>query len=219
MASHPVIELVKAYERFEQHQPGGDLDAFCRDYLDRHRRAGTEPAPPAVPLPHDATPPPGDSLGMYVGRLYKFMLFYSRKAMVAMPLDNFEDFGYLATLHFEGEMRKSELIQHNVSEFTTGTNVINRLLKRGLVDEFPDPTDARSKRVRINPTGEKLLRDCLPPMWQIEHLLFGVLTEEEKRQACDLLAKAEQFHTAQYPALRTASREEILRRLGVPTQH
>jgi DNA-binding MarR family transcriptional regulator len=214
MPSHPVIELVKAYERFEQRHPGGDLDAFCQDYLQRNQSAPTE-VPAAQPVPTGGRPP-GDSLGMYVGRLYKFMLFYARKAMIEMPLDNFEDFGYLATLHFEGEMRKSALIQHNVSEFTSGTNVINRLLKRGLLDELPDPADARSKRVRINATGEGVLRDCLPPMWQIEDLLFGVLSGEEKRQACELLAKAEQFHTARHAALRSASREEVLRRLGVP---
>jgi DNA-binding MarR family transcriptional regulator len=210
MASNPVIELVKAYEQFEQRQPGGDLEAFCQDYL---RQKSAVPAREEVPPASTPDRTPTDSLGMYVGRLYKFFLFYARKAMVEMPLDNFEDFGYLATLHFEGEMRRSELIQHNISEFTTGTNVINRLLKKGLVDELPDPLDARSKRVRINAAGERVIRECFPPMWEMEELLFGVLSDSERRQACEILAKAEHFHVSQFPLLRTAGRDEIWQRL------
>lgn len=215
MASHPVIELVKAYERFEQEHPKGDLEAFCRDFLRRSHpvRADERRAAPVSPA-DETRSQPEESLGMYIGRLYKFTLFYARKAMTDMPLDNVEDFGFLATLHFGGEMRKSELIQHNLTEFTTGTNVISRLLRKGIIDELPDPTDARSKRVRINAAGEALLGECLPPMWHIEHLLFGMLSEEEKGQARDVLRKVERFHTARFAGLRTASREEILRRLG-----
>jgi len=215
MASHPVIDLVKAYERFEQEHPKGDLEAFCRDFLRRSQPNRMEKrGATALPAEGEGRSQPEEALGMYIGRLYKFTLFYARKAMTDMPLDNFEDFGFLATLHFEGEMRKSELIQHNLTEFTTGTNVMNRLLRKGLIDELPDPTDARSKRVRINAAGEALLRECLPPMWHIEHLLFGMLSEEEKGQARDVLRKVERFHTARFASLRTASREEILQHLG-----
>ena len=47
----------------------------------------------------------------------------------------------------ENGISKSELIQKQVMEKTSGTEIINRMIKMGLIESFNDETDKRSVRV------------------------------------------------------------------------
>ncbi|GAA4408427.1 hypothetical protein GCM10023187_30260 [Nibrella viscosa] len=212
---NPVVALVKAWEVFEDSHPTGTVAEFCQDYLMRHQTGNTEER-----ISHqDVADIPGmrvsDALVVTMARVVKHSNFYSRKVMQKLPVDNGEDFAYLATLHFHGPMRKSELIHRNISEFTSGTNVINRLLKQHLIDEYNDPDDARSKQVKITPKGVERLMHSLPDMAKVSDLLLdGVLTEEEKKLAVHILLKVDRFHSEHHPAIRNLSIEEIQERLS-----
>jgi DNA-binding MarR family transcriptional regulator len=50
-------------------------------------------------------------------------------------------------------LSKSELIQKQVMEKTSGTEIINRMIKMGLIESFNDETDKRSVRVKMTPAG------------------------------------------------------------------
>ncbi|CCH55815.1 transcriptional regulator, MarR family [Fibrisoma limi BUZ 3] len=212
---NPVIELVKAWELFEQTNAGDSIEDFCRYYL-RERKVDTFRQ--AVNETSDEIPTgmrPSDALVVVVARVNKYTSFYTRKVMQHLPVDNGEDFAYLATLHFEGGMRKGELINANISEFTTGTNVINRLLKHGLVEEFPDPVDARSKQVKITDKGVQWIHDCMPDMLSVTDLLMnGVLTDEEMRVAFLILNKLDRYHAPLFAEFRTQKVDEIRERLA-----
>jgi DNA-binding MarR family transcriptional regulator len=210
---NPVVELVKAWEIFEQEHPDGNLVEFCQDYLTRQ---GFKEIPKGMIQFQEDVPPmrAADALSATIARMTKYQHFYSRKAMQRLPVDNFEDWVYLATLHFNGSMRKSELIHQNISEFTSGTNVINRLLKHALVAEFDDPDDARSKRVKITEKGVDWVQQSLPDMINVSDLLWQkVLTDEEMELAFHILLKADRFHSRHYTEFRNQPLEEIRKRL------
>lgn len=211
--THPVITLVKAWETFEENHPEGSIEDFCRHYLTQqdmeHMREDFQKTQLQRP-PMRAS----DGLSATLGRMNKYMHFYSRKIMQNLPVDNFEDWAYLATLHFHGGMRKSDLINQNISEFTSGTNVINRLLKQELIEEFTDPSDARSKRVQITGKGVDWIITSLPAMKKASDLLWdGVLSEEEQEVAYHILLKADRYHSGYFTELRNLKVEEIIERL------
>lgn len=207
------MELVKAWEIFEEEHEEGSVEEFCEDYLMRQRLSKRRQG-----VPQGESEVTGmrlqDALVVTTARVVRHSQFYSRKVMQKLPVDNGEDFAYLATLHFHGPMRKSALIHHNISEFTSGTNVINRLLKHKLVEEYNDPVDARSKQVQITPKGVEWINKSLPAMLKVSDLLIdSILDEEEKKLALHILLKVDRFHSQHHASIRNLSIEEVQDRL------
>jgi len=207
---HPLVELVKSWEVYDQQHPDGSVEDFCAYLLASRRPLGVQPDIDPESVPMGVT----NALAVTIIRLHKFSQFYSRKVMQELPVDNTEDFFYMMHLHFEGAMRKSELIARNISEFTSGTNVINRLLKHGLIEEQDDLSDARSKQVRTTAKGQEWIQHCLPGMINVFGMLLGHLSEEEQQLAYQILSKADAFHTQHYPEFRQQKASDIRQRLG-----
>lgn len=212
---NPVIELVKAWEAFADQYPEGSLEDFY-SYMLAGRRGGESTPPMEAPAGSPEQLPMGttNALGVLISRLNRYLAFYTRKVIKELPVDNSEDFYYLAHLHFDGPLRKSELIARNISEFTSGTNVINRLLKQKFILEYEDPEDARSKRVKITQPGIDWINACLPDMMSVYQLLLHPLPEGEKWTAYQVLAKVDHFHNGYYPAFRNLPLEKIRQQLG-----
>lgn len=202
--SHPLVELAKSWETFEKNNPQGNTEDFCLYYLKNKTSQDLEPAINEAPIMGYT-----NALGVHINRLNKYMHFFARKIMKDLKVDNTEDFYYTATLYFEGRMRKSELIQKNISEITSGTNVINRLINKALIQEMPDPDDARSKLVEVTETGIQWLNDCLEEMISINKITLNILSEEEKKIAMRILEKVDRYHSEHFPNLRNASAQEI----------
>ncbi|MDI9865890.1 hypothetical protein QM480_16220 [Flectobacillus sp. DC10W] len=213
-AINPVVELVKAWEVFENENPTGNLEAFCQDYLRKQQLAKFKRVDEGY-LHHNGgrEVKPSNGLGKALVRVQKYLHFYIKKTMQNLPIDNIEDFAYLSDLHFMGAMRKSELIHRNISEFTSGTNVINRLIKNQLVEEFNDPDDARSKQVKITQSGVNWIMSCLPDMIKVDSVLFQVLQSDEREVLFHILAKLDRFHTSIYSEMRALEIEDILKKV------
>ncbi|MDI9871019.1 MarR family winged helix-turn-helix transcriptional regulator [Flectobacillus roseus] len=213
-AINPVVELVKAWEVFENENPTGNLEEFCQDYLQKQQLARFKQVDEEY-IHHTGgrVVKPSNGLGKALVRVQKYLHFYVKKTMQNLPVDNIEDFAYLSDLHFMGAMRKSELIHRNISEFTSGTNVINRLIKNNLVEEFNDPDDARSKQVKITSSGVSWIMSCLPEMIKVDAVLFQVLKSDERELLFHVLAKLDRFHTSVYSEMRALEIEDILKRI------
>ncbi len=133
-------------------------------------------------------------IGTLLALLYRYAKMYARLALADSPLVTLDDFAYLATLHPRVPLTKAELIAHNAHEPTTGTQIIRRLLDRGLVPEQPSATDRRSKLLYVTEAGLQLLYPMYERMEQVAHLITGDLTTAEQRQLLYLLHKLDTFH-------------------------
>ncbi|MDX1907424.1 MAG: winged helix DNA-binding protein [Bacteroidia bacterium] len=205
MTKNKVVALVNLWDQFEADHPGADLADFCRHYL------LSQQAEPASD-PHEKRIPLEGRLSAAIYRMNKFTQFYARKLMVDTPMSNMEDFIYLATVldHEQGDMRKSEVIHRNFSEFTSGISVIRRLVDRQFLEEYDDPDDARSRRVRITPLGRATLYQSLGSLGHLAQIMYDCLTDAEKRLALRILYKATQHHAHHYPHNRGLSGGEIV---------
>lgn len=152
-----------------------------------------------------------------IGRLFVFMSRYAKsyikKALEGTPLQTAEDFTALAILLTHPHLSKSELISHNLQEKTSGTEVIRRLIASGLVRQWDDEKDKRSKHIAITDEGKKLLFQVFEHTNYVGQIITGRLTLAEKFTLQYLLQKLENFHLEHYEN-KTISNKEDLKKIA-----
>jgi DNA-binding MarR family transcriptional regulator len=206
------VELVNFWADFERLHPGASVDDFCRHHL-----AALEVTPESHEAASDkeiASLPIETKLARAVGRLTRFHASYARKVLADLDLNNLDDFLYLNTLRQLKTPKKSELIYASVSEFSSGTEIIRRLMNLGLVREFPDAEDRRSKRLKITPKGAKLLEKCYDKMQELNFMVYGTMGMRYKELAYSMFALLDRFHTEVYAKTRNKDLEETKKILG-----
>jgi DNA-binding MarR family transcriptional regulator len=136
--------------------------------------------------------------------------WYIKKVLRESNLQTPDEFSFLITLMTYNSLAKSELITKQVMEKTSGTEVIRRLIKRGLISESADVNDKRSIRVSITKTGREEILRILPLMSKVTKIVAGNLSTEEINTLSYLLKKLDYFHNDIYINKREHSLSEIL---------
>jgi DNA-binding MarR family transcriptional regulator len=208
---HKVVELVKQWETFDKENEEGSLADFCRWYLQQQIAPNLSSSP--QDLGFSAANIENMKLGVLLGRIELLLQFYARKAMQPLPIKNFEEFRYLGILFFMGEVRKSELIYHSLLDFSTGTHLINRLIKNGWVEETEDNTDGRAKIVKLSATGMQIQAQLRPQIMQIFGMLFGSISSEDKNLIIKVLSDIDTLHSSFFMEFKHFDIKEILERV------
>lgn len=189
-------ELLDFVDRFEKEQPDNEQQTLFnfmawmnQRLVDRHR-TGQQPSEPG----EQRLESPDIYLGIMIGYLYRYSRIYSKKALEDTPLVTQDEFTYLATLWRHQPMTKVALIEKNIHEKTTGTEIIRRLLATGLVEQYDDQEDKRSKRLKLTQKGIQMLMTLWPVMGQVAVIMGGDLNLEEKMQLVGLLQRLHAFH-------------------------
>lgn len=136
-----------------------------------------------------------DQIAYSVVSLFKHAKQYMKTALKESPLKNDFDFGYLATLMNYPDLKKSELIEFNLQEFSSGMEVIRRLIKQNFIEDYDDPNDGRSKRVRITENGKNVFLASIHSMKQASKIIGGPLSNKEKARLINYLSRLVSFHT------------------------
>src|SRR4051812_20735403 len=97
-----IIELVNLWHSYEQGRENPSISDFCRFHLTAiaDQRASSE----------NSVSSTVNRIGTLFGRLTRFALIYSKKALGPVNLYNTVDFSYLKTLAEHRELKKSDLI-------------------------------------------------------------------------------------------------------------
>lgn len=135
-----------------------------------------------------------ESLANQLVELYQHARHYIKTALRDTPLKGIFDYTFLITLEEMGDLRKSDLIHYNTVEFSPGMEVIRRLIRNQLIQDYDDPTDGRSKKVRLTAEGLGVLQKVRPQMSLVFQILSGDLSLREKRQTLNGLRKLNNFH-------------------------
>ncbi|MEB0260107.1 MULTISPECIES: winged helix DNA-binding protein [unclassified Mucilaginibacter] len=148
-----------------------------------------------------------------ISRMFVFMSRYAKsyikKALEGTPLQTTEDFTALAILLTHNHLSKSELISHNLQEKTSGTEVIRRLIASGLVRQWDDVKDKRSKHIAITAEGKGLLYSVFEHTSYVGKIITGKLTVAEKFTLQYLLQKLESFHLEHYEKKTILNKEDL----------
>lgn len=194
--------LLERLEAFERQHGEGDLVTFAAWLQEAVEDTGTVRLGPARMRLEDA-------IAAQMGQLWAHVKHYGKKVLKDGPLVSLNDYVFLLILAQWGDQRKTDLISLALMEVSPGIEVIRRLLRNGLVEDYDDPDDRRSKRVRISARGEEVLRSIDGPMNQMSTIVSGNLSRDEKRQLVRLLRKLVLHHEQIWREDQSSTLEEI----------
>jgi DNA-binding MarR family transcriptional regulator len=126
--------------------------------------------------------------------LFRFAKHYVKKAFEGTSLKTLDEFGFLATLLRKESLLKNELIRTHLLEISSGSEVIKRLVKNGLIKESTDKNDKRAKRVSLTPKGVKEIMNAFGSMHKVSEIIIGNLTSGELTEALFVFNKLKYFH-------------------------
>jgi DNA-binding MarR family transcriptional regulator len=126
--------------------------------------------------------------------LFRFAKHYLKKAFAKTAFRTIDEFGFLATLIKEGSLLKNELIHAHIIEISSGSEIIKRLIKNGLIYEYPDENDRRAKRVDLTEQGKREIMIAFKEMHIVSEIIIGNLNETELYEALAVFNKLTFFH-------------------------
>jgi DNA-binding MarR family transcriptional regulator len=140
----------------------------------------------------------------------RYAKWYIKKVLKDSQLHTPDEFSFLITLMTYESLSKSELIAKQVMEKTSGTEIIQRLIRKGLIVESADDHDKRSIRVSITGEGREEILRILPQMGKVTKIVAGNLSPDEVNTLSYLLKKLDYFHNDIYNNKRELSLSDIL---------
>jgi DNA-binding MarR family transcriptional regulator len=199
------VELVNEWASFEQRHPDADIADFCRHYLISQREKDKK-----IPLEGGDIPwHPNGLLLKMMGRINKLNIIFAAKALEGTGVDQLEEFGMLLTVRRLKTPRKTEIIYANIFELSSGTDMLNRLRKKGFVKEHADKEDGRSKRVSLTSAGEKVIDTCAQRMMKCAGMMLADMNEDDIRLCTQLLKNVEIKFAALWQQYKGATFQEI----------
>jgi DNA-binding MarR family transcriptional regulator len=141
-----------------------------------------------------------------LGRFTKQMI---RRGLKDFPHLANEEFTYLYRLMDEETLTKMQLVERNAHEKQTGIEIIKRMVKNNLVEEFPDENDKRTTRLKLTDLGKKTFLESINDVTITSRVLSAKLEDKEKENLLKLLRKLNEFHFHIYQEYKTAEIDEI----------
>lgn len=126
-----------------------------------------------------------------LGRFSKQMI---RRGLKDFPQLSNEEFTYLYRIIDENSLTKMQLIERNAHEKQTGIEIIKRLVKNELLEEFQDEKDKRITRLNITSKGKTIFNESVSEVTKISRVLSAKLEEKEKKELLSILKKLNEFH-------------------------
>ena len=205
MHTYPsAVPLLEKWEEYARLHPRGSLEDFA-GWLGGRDKKAPEVSPEAARMTVYLDPSafaavseynPDHHAGYLIGRLYKFVRFYMKPLLQEAGFGSVEEFGFLASLRELKTSNKKELIEANMTELTTGLDIIRRLVKAGLVEEKTHPQDGRAKLLQTTPLGDEALHRLEGLFDRLPAVLTN-MTAGEKDYLIRTLEHLDRYHTGE----------------------
>lgn len=153
---------------------------------------------------------PATDISILIVLMFRYAKGYIKKALRDSAIKTADEFSFLMTLMTYDSLSKSELIQKQVMEKTSGTEIINRMIKMGLIESFNDEADKRSVRVKMTVAGRMEIIKILPEMQKVSKIVTGNLDETEKSAMAYMLRKLEHYHNDIFTNKKDSELEELI---------
>ena len=199
-----VIQVLQQWGDYQKDHPGSEFEDFCRFYL-----ASVKKKPKQS---HLKSLPPLDTDSMFMMTVSRSTLafwVYMRIALRDTHLPSIEDIMFCAALNSLGESRKTDVINYAMMEISTGTDILNRLIKKGFVNQRVDPDDKRSKLLTLSASGLSALKKCFTKAKMARELFLADLTEDDKKLVASILDPLQEKHSRLSVASKGKTIEEI----------
>jgi DNA-binding MarR family transcriptional regulator len=200
------VELVNLWGQYEAEHPDASIEDFCRHLLIRNR----ENMDREETLVGGVVPWHDDGLLLkIIGRISRLHSSYANIALAGTGLHQIDEFGTLITIQQQKNPRKTEVIYSSLQELSSGTDMLNRLMKRGLISEYADTEDKRSKRLVLTEDGERVMTISKQRVIQLARMMLLEVPGDDKKLCIQLLKNVEMKFSSLWPKHRGMSFDEI----------
>jgi len=204
MVINKTVELVKRWGAYEERHPDASIEDFYR-----HELAKVLPPQNNIAPKGELRPDLNGQLVILLRRIGKFHIAYSNKALEGTGLNQMEEFGIMVTIYNQKNPIKSEAIFNNIMELSSGSNMLIRMKKQGLVNEYADEQDKRVKRLKLTAKGEATLLKAKGLVLKVARMMVNDLTDEDKRLCIQLLQPIDKRFTGLFLKQRNKPFEDI----------
>jgi DNA-binding MarR family transcriptional regulator len=193
-------ELVSKFAAFDDKYPDASLEDFARYLVAKEKTVTVD----------NADIRPDTLLAKVIGRIMRLNTFYANLALKSIGLGGLEEYTYLLSIQLNGDPMKTELINQNFHELSSGLLIIGRLIKKALIAEKNDPADRRSKRISLTKAGLSKLNEAKKALAKVSHLFFDPIGDDDIRFCIGVLAPVEKKFAALWLSQKGKSFPEIM---------
>jgi DNA-binding MarR family transcriptional regulator len=200
------LPLINSWEQFMQETGSEALEHFAVWLLERGRRSDAVAAVENIPQPYfsEKSEASGHAFhtaqaGYLIGRMTRFVRFYSKQMFQELGYSNSDEFGLLAAIDARGKRTKKSIILDQLQELTTGMDMLRRMVNQGWITETVNKSDKREKLLSITEAGRMQLFVTYRRLTEIPDVLAD-LPDDERQELVRLLDKLDRFHTRNYNA-------------------
>jgi len=165
----PLVELITAWQKFIDQHANISVESFCHNYLSQIKK-------------HQQVTEKADiELAKLIGKVNSLHKTYLKLAFMGTVDIEPEWFYILETVYQYKEIRKTDVIGLRLLlEPTTGIDILNRMLKAGLISERIDTTDKRARLLKLTSKGSDLLKKSNALVGKVSSLLFKGIDPDHK---------------------------------------
>ena len=195
------VPVLTAWEHFCEDHPQGSLREFGSWLLHRLDPLGqTSPLPDSEPVLKSGqrlSEAFGDEdflTSFFVGRLNRYAKSYAKPIMTEYGFASADEFLFLSLIAQMNMPTKKEVCIANATEFTTGIDILRRLLKHDLIQETPDERDGRAKRLSLTEKGFHTVNQVYEQLAQLHNNVLADLDGVERTHFLQTLKYLNNYH-------------------------
>jgi len=129
-----------------------------------------------------------------VTRLQRYISLYTKPHIKKLGFTKQHEYTFLHQISKMQNTSKKELSEQNLTELSTGRDIVRRLISRGLVTEKINPDDKRASQLSTTEKGKKLLAKSHELIGGSFDNFLGDLSKEEQIQFVNILKRLNEFH-------------------------
>lgn len=134
----------------------------------------------------------------YTSRISKLHDFYIKKFLSELPINNRLEYLFLFTVDKKREVKKTELINTHLVDYTTGMDTIKRLVNNGLLEEMADENDKRAKLLVITEEGKQVLESSGRKITDEIHMFLACISMNKWKKTLSVFEEINGFHSGIY---------------------
>jgi DNA-binding MarR family transcriptional regulator len=184
-----VIPLIEQWEKFKKQKPNGNLEDFAQWVL-ASKKIRKKPDPF---LKNGSAGNP-ELVAVLITRLQRWLAGAVRPAIRELGFTKDHEYHFLYQIWKGGETNKNDLSKQNGVEFSTGRDIIKRLVARKLVSEKQDQDDKRASQVKLTPKGIKIIEKSFEKLVNPFSDYLGDLKVTEQTQLITILSRLNDYH-------------------------
>ncbi|MGE5394315.1 MAG: MarR family winged helix-turn-helix transcriptional regulator [Candidatus Saccharibacteria bacterium] len=134
----------------------------------------------------------------YISRISRFHEFYTRKFLEGLSINSRLEYQFLQTVHVLQNAKKTDLISLLLVEYTTGMDIIKRLINNGLLIETQNENDKRVKLLELTEEGNKLLSLAEKRLKEERLMFLECISMNKWKKTMPYLKELSEFHNSIY---------------------